>query len=87
MSRQAIAEKVTFHIDNIDGKAPICRVIVESPRVAEIDSSGEGLTDVLEALAWSIDSMTVRRARAELNAQTNSNPLCGWGSLRFVGHG
>lgn len=78
-------EKVSYEITTSNGKPPICNVTVQSPRVAEIDAHGDDLIDELEALAWDIDLAKVRRARAELMARANRNPLFGWASTHYVG--
>ncbi len=85
MGIHSTAEKVSYEII-IDGGAPICNVVVESPRLAELDPDSPSLSEDIEELAWSINQELVRRARQEVNAIANNNPLYGWAKTLFTGH-
>ena len=86
MGAVGTVEKVSFEIIEPRGKAPICRVTVESPQIARIDKQDKNPEDAIETLAWAIDPATCRRARARLAEVMNRNPLSGWGTFRFTGH-
>lgn len=78
-------EKVSYDIV-IEDREPVCKVTVESPRVADLDPASEGIIDALEALAWSIDQTKMRQSRTDLMQRMNSDMLLGWGTTRFTGY-
>lgn len=87
MSSTDTIEKVSHEFTTIDNGVLFCDIVVESPRVAELDPESEGLSDAIEALALATESgrAAVRKAHAESMVRVNKNPRCGSVSIRFVG--